>query len=863
MVIAEVNRVAALRREVDLAQFAIPQSCRSRWANALTSVMMDDLGTLALLGPTGLRVRGARDRLSPDPMTLSIAALVSSRIGTGARLALGLPPGARHLPLMIAATAILGDAMRRAAPRGMHPPSKGMSGVLIVSSDLDVRSRYCDLYVKNESLDTVYPGSRLRPTGDQFSLNSGAATFADTGVCFLLPGQVLPATTLKPGLVILDLRYARHVRRAHDYCVWASRLHPKSEVLALYTLGDRDTGSALAKLKFTDISLDHVAIGEVAAACSNGRPATGSLRIGVLPSSDFLQRSHELIVARDEATERLLSTARQIISAEKRSDDLGLNRARWILATLAQMPVPIAWYEKTARDLGRSTLRRLIDRLTIAHAPGMGAMMQSLKMQFDLLWHHLSERERNGRAERLVEILPNLAANVDELLLLVRDRVMQRALQSWLDIEIFSGEPWMSKLDIHACRDYESIADARYPLVLINGALPRRYRWIGGAALGREVKFLIYSSEADAVSYQLDEFYGEGAIKARAAQREQELCGSFRSDSAPVKIPQLILAKPPIPRVQSAPVREKPKVVIGNLRELDSAIDAAKELAKKAQARAHEAEKLRSIAWDETTDDETPEDAVQSGPDEPHQDDVDAIDVRVNSGLHGPAMLWLAIDQTVEVVSKQNPDQLSRLLPTEVEPGDIVILLESEARGALFDRVVGLVEDQPDLHHLRAFRKKWQEAMRVMAQKYELPRQSFGRVLADLQSAGSTITTALSVQNWVLGRVMGPDDVSSIQAVGEVTGIQPLVQHAAEFDRAFRTIRSIHQALGKRLSRAIHHSAKALIESDTGSEFDAFGDYVSLPVNELLETVDLAEITSVGNSSRVAAYRIGKLIHNA
>src|SRR6266545_2247955 len=170
MVAIEVNRVATLRREVDVAQFAIPQSCQPRWANVLRNITIQDLGTLALLGPGGLRVGHVHDRLSPDPLTLSIAALVSSKIGNGSKLAIGLPPGARHLPLIIAATAILGDALRRAAPRGMRPPVKGLSGVLIVSNDLDVRSRYCDLYVKNERLDTVYPGSRLRPNGDQVRL---------------------------------------------------------------------------------------------------------------------------------------------------------------------------------------------------------------------------------------------------------------------------------------------------------------------------------------------------------------------------------------------------------------------------------------------------------------------------------------------------------------------------------------------------------------------------------------------------------------------------------------------------------------------------------------------------------------------
>jgi hypothetical protein len=631
-------------------------------------------------------------------------------------------------------------------------------------------------------------------------------------------------------------------------------------VLALYTLGDRDTASALAEVKFTDISLDHVAMAEVAEACGDSRTVAGSLDLSMLPSNQFLQRAHELILVQDDVTENLLSGARQIISAEKRIDDPAINRARWILATLAQMPVPIAWYESTARDLGRSTLKRLIDRLIVAYAPGTGAMMQSLKMQFDELWHHLAEPGRNGRAQRLIQVLPKLAADVDELLLLVRDRVMQRALQSWLDIDIFPGEAWMSKLDIRACRDYESIADTRFPVVLINGALPRRYRWIAGAALGDNVKFLIYPSEADAVSSQLDEFYGERALRRRAAQRQQGLCGSFKSDDAPFKIPKLTLVQPPLPRAQSPAAKDKPKVVIGNLRDLGAAIDAAKELAKQAEARAKETEKLKSIGWDETTDDETPEDPVGSAVEQPHQDDVDAVEVHVNSSLQGPAMLWLALNQAVEVVSKSNPDQLSRLLPTELESGDIIVLLESEARGALFDRVVTLAEDQPDLHDLRAYRRKWQESMRVMAQKYALPERSFTRVLADLRSAGSTITTELSVQNWVFGRVMGPDDLSSIKAVGEVTGIQALVQHATKFDRAFRTIRGIHQALGRRLSRAIRHSAKAFVESEAGSEFDGLGEYMSLPLNELLETVDLAEVTGVGSGSRVAPYRIGKLI---
>jgi len=165
---------AILRSQVDLSPYAFAHGS-PRWLLALTRYLCEDLGALAMLGPNGLNLltyAGAQ-RVRPDAFTLCIAALASCSRHTGKRSALGLPPGARHLPLIIAAVSILADALQRAQASASGTVNRAnLSGVLVVSTDLDIRSRYRDLRVKDEALDDAFPGSRMRPTGEQIPLRS-------------------------------------------------------------------------------------------------------------------------------------------------------------------------------------------------------------------------------------------------------------------------------------------------------------------------------------------------------------------------------------------------------------------------------------------------------------------------------------------------------------------------------------------------------------------------------------------------------------------------------------------------------------------------------------------------------------------
>jgi hypothetical protein len=305
--------------------------------------------------------------------------------------------------------------------------------------------------------------------------------------------------------------------------------------------------------------------------------------------------------------------------------------------------------------------------------------------------------------------------------------------------------------------------------------------------------------------------------------------------------------KKPAPRAR--PKAEKSREFATQLTDLKSiaqALEAAKAQAQRAAEQAREEQTKRRAAWEDGTD----EDPQEEAPSEieltssPHPDDIPCLKFEIQSRKRGRGSIWLPPEETVERLRPSAGDDIAQVAARDLQPGDVLILVEEGARGDLFDRVVQLTEDQPDWQYLARFRKLWQQAMRVLASKYDCPRRGYSKLYADFRTAGSTITTDVSVANWILGRVMGPDHPSSIRAAGKLAGMDALERDAKDFDKAFQTIRSIHRALGRRLSHLIRQSSRFIADTEESAPKEALDDHIWLPVTELLETIDLAEVTA-------------------
>jgi hypothetical protein len=854
-----------LRSQVDLSTYETSDDAPG-WLRSLAENALHQLGAMALVGPSGMSVTdegGMRLRAVLDGADLFLVGVCCQIRASGQKVAVGLPPISRHLPLLLAGSAVLDDVL--IAATSQNPVDYGR--VLVVSPDLDVRSRYCDLYVKSSPLEEAYPGSRMLPDGQVIALQNDRDISHSNGVCFFLAGRQLPETiAFVPSLIIMDLRYARWSPRATDLIKWATKVKGKSGLIVLYSLGDTDTHSSLANHNFIDLPFDHAAI----ATCSNKvnphpRPQKELLVDWRTEDANFsLERTHEIeVIPNCEAADRLICQIGKLVDEHSKVQSPDLNRARWLLAMFSQIPVPIRWYEDTARSLGRSLLSRMIDYLGIKsrHIEGIGAVMQTLRMQFKNL-HQMLE-STNPRAEALLTLLTRAVQekpSSDRMLLLVRDRVMARALENWLHVEALKDAIWLQQVDIECCSEFARLSASRHAISLINANFPRRYRWIAGAALGRKVVFLAYPHEIEVIESQLQHFYGDKALSYRRRKRAQainQICAVIKEDdndsdsaipSLKLKKPSVTTGKPAIKNIQTAT----------DLSQLKDLLTATRKVTDKLE---DEAGNASVSTWKEdSSDDQLLFDGLETNDVAPTAEDFMCLCLEVNSRVGGVGLIWLPTDEPVECVRAARPDDICRMIPSHLRPGDILLRMDDEGRTTLFDRIVELAEDQPEMQFLASFRQTWRRSVQTAVSRFGGPYATdYKAMLRELQTNGARIQTEQTVRNWALDYVIGPDEISSIVAVGRVSGVSLMVRRAKEFDRSFRRIRGIRQAIGQRLNNTIRKSFKTFAEGSVDPYAFQLEDRLGIPVDELLETIDLAEVISINKQEqRMPFHSVGR-----
>ena len=515
--------LTSLRKQVDVSRYAAGPGAPA-WIQALASLAAGNAGALSLIGPPGLSVAtetGFRTKTPIEPAALYLAALTDTAATAKLKIGVAAPPSGQHLPLLFAIGTLLSTAINRVGlPQTVERPGP----VLVVSPDLELRSRYCDVFIRDIGLDQAYAGTRLLASGIREKLTFRPQAASADGVCFFLPGLSLPSSLgFRPQLVILDLRFSRWTQRLPELVPWVCRLG--SPVVALYTLGDADGEQAVTASGFLTFPLDHAALSYLSPPASKSTDQA-TTDWALARSARFLERRHQVLEIPDcEEVEPIFWACSELLQQAKRADPSDLSRAHWIVTTLRQIAVPLQWYEEVARSLGRSTVKRLISQVGYRsnRLPEVGPILQSLRMLLDSLYQALDQR--NPRADFFREQIRSSTqiARGDRVLCVTRDRVSQKALSTWIQLEAFpTGHPAVD-VQVESGTTFRHLDNRDFECALINGAFPRRYRWLAGSSLAPRVLFVTYPHESTIVEKQLRYFYDKQQADARSAARAQAL----------------------------------------------------------------------------------------------------------------------------------------------------------------------------------------------------------------------------------------------------------------------------------------------------------------------------------------------------
>lgn len=663
------------------------------------------------------------------------------------------------------------------------------------------------------------------------------------GVCFFLPNLILPERLgFQPQAIVLDLRLGRWTKRLEQLIPWA--IKTRAPVVALYTLGDPDAETALVNQKFDLFALDHPSLSVFNNPTRANADGTGDWRL--TSASAFLQRRHRIIeIQNGDEIQAPLIACSQLLEKAAKADPVDLARVRWVIATLNQLAAPIAWFENAARSLGRSTLRRLISQIGYRSARDfeVGPILQTIRMQLETAYQTLEEE--HPRARQLKAAIAKAAGDIggDEVCCLVRDRVHAKAIKAWYELEVFGAADPALKVQLHGVSEHHT-ARRKCGAVIVNGALPRRYRWILGDALAPDVMFVAFQHEIDAIAAQLNQFYDSTLSTRRAEGRVRTIRRFWSGNVGPSSLDP---APSPLHLDRPAIRVKKPKKT--TLASGKSFADLAA-LVRTVEKKTVEAADLSATSQLVEADEEPAEmDATGDS-----TDGVLSLRVDVESQARGTGCFYFPCNSFVECVKPSEPERLLKVAPRELAIGDVLPQVDEHGRTSVFESLIGLLDEQPTMRPVMAARRQWQIAIeRLIAQRRLngnllgdlAPSLDYSKLLQDLQAVGATIHTEQAVRSWVTGQTIGPDSVGSIRAVGKVAGVEAVSKNAADLDRAFRKIRGVHQSVGRRLAGALRRSFKRFGTSGGSSTLEDLDEHLRLPLTELIESVDFVEVLGV------------------
>lgn len=506
------------------------------WLHEIAAAFRDDLGLLALHSISGLSEQLADQPLVRIPLCAVdnlLLLLVRNAIQARRHLGIALPPGTIMMPMLMICKTLLGDLLAQTEMVGKLeylPGLKERGGILLVSPDIEMRSRYFSMRVGQETVDKAYPACRMRPDGTIASITS--SSLGPPSVCFFLAHlKQLPNPSevqFKPAVVILDLTHDHWMDRLSDLIGWCKQLHDvrgaPTTVIALLPAGDRSTREALFRHGIPAFPLDAEAIADVvggfapivAPTTSVEKEAYGTWSLSSFALEKPMDRMHTIYYVPNEAStdvEDIVTNIYRAISLNDRHAIIhrDLRIALWLAGTMLQLPLPLQWYEQHAfMARNRQTLKKLIS--SIGSNPSgtldrdLAPVLQSVRGQLDLLYMHLSAA--NPKSEAFLrfyrESLAPILAEHKQVVLLARNDVAARALWPWLQSE---GVPMEYQANMRVLTYKQLDGRELFDHMVATGPWPARYRWQIGGRLGRNVDFILYKREEPILKQQVAYFY--------------------------------------------------------------------------------------------------------------------------------------------------------------------------------------------------------------------------------------------------------------------------------------------------------------------------------------------------------------------
>jgi hypothetical protein len=220
----------------------------------------------------------------------------------------------------------------------------------------------------------------------------------------------------------------------------------------------------------------------------------------------------------------------------------------------------------------------------------------------------------------------------------------------------------------------------------------------------------------------------------------------------------------------------------------------------------------------------------------------EALEVKFHGGWH----IILDPDDKVRVVTVRADgantsieDRYARSL----RPGDRLLFIHRKHHQNLYELIVARIHQKPGINLHVKLVQRWRDdlARAYTVRRSQSPAWSVKDFLRELRSRGSSITSTLTLHNWLNGETIAPDDPKDLRRVAEIFGLEFLRSEYRRINGAAERIRAIHRGLGRRLNTWLRQQLSGDIRNTIGPD-DVLDSELGLTFSDFRESLQVLEV---------------------
>lgn len=194
-----------------------------------------------------------------------------------------------------------------------------------------------------------------------------------------------------------------------------------------------------------------------------------------------------------------------------------------------------------------------------------------------------------------------------------------------------------------------------------------------------------------------------------------------------------------------------------------------------------------------------------------------AVKVDFDQGWHA----CFAPDDIINViVTSFSGQQIDKRYVRSLKSGDRILALPGQRKQNLYDLIISRIHGHPSIELHLALIRRWQQDFVAAYQRW---RQHGVRNLEELiwqmQKRGSTLTSAVTLRQWLWGNTLCPDDAEDLLRLAEVLDMDFVRSYYRRVHQAAKRLRGLHRGLSRRLNNWLEQQTTGLINSHNDDDF--------------------------------------------